>query len=326
VILTLRAKDANGNNLTTGGLAVRFTVSGGTSTGTVGATTDQANGTYTAVFTGTTAGTATTVHATIGGVAVTSPLPTLTVTSGGTATWPNEPPGFTRFTERAFNTEPPNGAAEDGWTYEYPPSSGVTIVSDPTAPKSPPYVGQSLFPTGFVAGAGPTDAERYLTGTSNTQLYLAFWLKVSPNWYGEVNSGTNKIFFIWIHNAPTVYVKYEGSGNGPLYPAISTQTTPDGGVDPWSANANSTQQIVRGQWHFWEVLLICNTAGNADGTIKWWVDGTLIGSHTNVPFSTASQGHVWQTVAWNPTYGGGGSTVPATQWQWMDHVYVSMRP
>src|SRR5439155_10951779 len=55
--LTLQAKDAAGNNEMTGGLVVVFTASGGTSTGTVGATTDNGNGTYAATFTGVVAGT-----------------------------------------------------------------------------------------------------------------------------------------------------------------------------------------------------------------------------------------------------------------------------
>jgi uncharacterized protein YjdB len=82
VALQLQAKDANGNSLTTGGLAVVFAGSGGTSTGTIGATTDNANGTYTAIFTAGTAGTAKTIGATIDGAAVTSTLPTITVTPG----------------------------------------------------------------------------------------------------------------------------------------------------------------------------------------------------------------------------------------------------
>ncbi len=82
VTLTLQAKDANGNNLTAGGATVAFTQSGGAgvSSGTIGATTDSLNGRYVATFTGATAGAATTIGATIGGVAVTSTLPTLTVT------------------------------------------------------------------------------------------------------------------------------------------------------------------------------------------------------------------------------------------------------
>ena len=80
--LTLQAHDAAGNALTIGGSTVAFTVTGGTSGGTVGPTTDHANGTYTAIFTAVAAGTQTTVHATIGASAVTSPLPTITVTAG----------------------------------------------------------------------------------------------------------------------------------------------------------------------------------------------------------------------------------------------------
>ena len=75
VTVTLQTKDANGNNLTAGGLAVKFALastSGGQ--GTFGSVTDNHNGTYTATFTGTIAG-ANTIKATIGGNAVTSTAP-----------------------------------------------------------------------------------------------------------------------------------------------------------------------------------------------------------------------------------------------------------
>ena len=81
--ITLQAKDAAGNNLTTGGLTVVFSLTGaGTSSGTIGGVTDNLDGTYSGAFTGTTAGTAKTVSATIGGSAITSALPTITVTVG----------------------------------------------------------------------------------------------------------------------------------------------------------------------------------------------------------------------------------------------------
>ncbi|MFN9068164.1 MAG: beta strand repeat-containing protein, partial [Bdellovibrionales bacterium] len=81
-LVTLTARDANGNNLTSGGLAVVFARTGGTSTGTFSAVSDNSNGTYTANFTGVVAGTATTITGTIGGSAVTSTLPTVTVNAG----------------------------------------------------------------------------------------------------------------------------------------------------------------------------------------------------------------------------------------------------
>jgi hypothetical protein len=79
--VTLQGKDAAGNNLTAGGSTVVFGHSGGTSVITVGSTTDVGNGTYTAPVTPTTEGTATTMSATIGGQAVTTTMPTFTVTS-----------------------------------------------------------------------------------------------------------------------------------------------------------------------------------------------------------------------------------------------------
>ena len=80
--LTLQGKDAAGNNVTTGGATVVFSAAGGTSTGTIGPTTDNSNGTYTATFTGVLAGTATTIGATVDSTVVTSTLPTVTVTPG----------------------------------------------------------------------------------------------------------------------------------------------------------------------------------------------------------------------------------------------------
>lgn len=80
ITFTLQARDAQNNTITTGGLAVGFSTSGGTSTGSISATTDNNNGTYTASFTGTAAGTAVEVGATIGGASVTStPKPSVTV-------------------------------------------------------------------------------------------------------------------------------------------------------------------------------------------------------------------------------------------------------
>ncbi len=80
--LMLRTVDAKDRALSAGGRQVLFTTSGGTSTGTIGSTTDRGDGTYQATFTGVTAGTATTINATIDGARVTSPLPVIAVRPG----------------------------------------------------------------------------------------------------------------------------------------------------------------------------------------------------------------------------------------------------
>jgi hypothetical protein len=77
--VTFTANNANGNQETSGGLNVVFSVSAGSvGNGMFSAITDNGNGTYTASFTGTTAGN-TTITATIDGQPVTSPLSTVSV-------------------------------------------------------------------------------------------------------------------------------------------------------------------------------------------------------------------------------------------------------
>jgi RHS repeat-associated protein len=81
VTVTLQAR-ANGKNITVGGLTVAFTLGGASGgQGTFSSVTDNGDGTYTATFTGTTAG-SNTIVATIDGVSVSTTPPTITVTPG----------------------------------------------------------------------------------------------------------------------------------------------------------------------------------------------------------------------------------------------------
>jgi hypothetical protein len=77
--VTLQAKDASGDNLTTGGLTVEFGLGSDGGSGTFGAVTDEGNGTYQATFTATAAGT-NTIIATINGAPVTTTAPSVTIT------------------------------------------------------------------------------------------------------------------------------------------------------------------------------------------------------------------------------------------------------
>jgi hypothetical protein len=83
---TLIARDTAGVQIPRGGSAVAFSLSGGgTSSGVIGPVTDHGDGTYSATFTGQTAGTATEVSATIDGQSLSSAKPTITVTVGPAA-------------------------------------------------------------------------------------------------------------------------------------------------------------------------------------------------------------------------------------------------
>lgn len=80
--VTLTLKDASGLPLSTGGASVAFSASGGTATGSFSGVTDNGDGTYTSQFLGNTAGTATTIGATVNSVAVTSTAPSISVAPG----------------------------------------------------------------------------------------------------------------------------------------------------------------------------------------------------------------------------------------------------
>jgi hypothetical protein len=80
--VTLTARDANGNQEPSGGLTVVFGLGAGGAIGTFSPVTDQGNGTYTATFTAATIAGSNTITATFNSQAVTSTLPTITVTAG----------------------------------------------------------------------------------------------------------------------------------------------------------------------------------------------------------------------------------------------------
>jgi adhesin/invasin len=85
-MVTLTARDANGNQEPGGGLTVKFVLGTGSARGTFSAVTDKGNGIYTTTFTGIVVG-SDTVTATINGQPVTSKRPTVTVVPGPVSIW-----------------------------------------------------------------------------------------------------------------------------------------------------------------------------------------------------------------------------------------------
>jgi hypothetical protein len=223
------------------------------------------------------------------------------------------PSGFSLLSDRAFNAK-----VEGGWMDRG--DDKFSIQMDATAPRSSSSVGQAFFPKGFPSGSGPVFTAYTLSG--QREIYLAFWIKMSDNWYGN-ESGVNKIFFFWMDERPLVYLSAQGAGTGNLEPQIRLQGTPDGGSNlrPNVATAN----LQRGRWHRWEVVLQANTPGKYDGAAKWWIDGVLVGDHSGVAYADAAQSNDWEMIVWNPTYGGMANAVPADQWIRMDHAVVGGR-
>jgi hypothetical protein len=238
----------------------------------------------------------------------------------------HEPAGFSELTEMSF-TDSLNAPHGD-WGLANKRGK-ASIVVDSTAPYSPPYVGQMMYPPGHTGGnapanwyAGPRISR--LGSLQGDSLYVVYWLKVSSNWRGH-RSGVNKVMFAARNesSAGPLYTSVQGSGSDRLRYQIRTQ-----GLESknYSGNQPSSDEIVRGRWHKLEHLFVLNSGDTAkNGVIKVWKDGELIMHHDAVlMWNSTKGGRWWDVVKWNPTYGGtGGVEVPETQYQWMDHLYVS---
>jgi hypothetical protein len=238
---------------------------------------------------------------------------------------------MTVITERSFSA-----IAEDGWTVPTGTDlTNFTVIPDVTAPKSAPSVLQIRFPAGFSAGGSPALTERDLGSTAST-LYVSMWIKLSSNWVGQM-TGTNKVLHFWMAGLNRLFVYIDGSGANILQPYVGLQ----GIATPYNDGAGSTStsvnlrpnvagqtgaQIVRGQWYHWELVFAINSSGGTDGSADWWINGVQVGHYTGIGYVSASQSRVFETMKWDPTWGGLGGTVPADQFMTMDHIYISGKP
>jgi len=230
--------------------------------------------------------------------------------------WPNEPAGFTKETERNFNSV----NDDEGWNDVRQSAGLYQVTSDTTAPKSSNNVGEIIWSSGTAGGGAPayTNYQNITGGISH--MYISFWYKLSSNWDGH-SSGVNKIGFCWIHSNPVVYFDNHGSGSGPYTPQVRLQNTP-GGARNLTTNVASFN-IQRGQWYRWEIELKINTGGNTDGEAHWWIDGIKVGAYTDIGYSSSGQGHEFELVSWRPIWGGTGDSKPAQDNARMDHFYIS---
>jgi hypothetical protein len=227
----------------------------------------------------------------------------------------HEPDGYARISRRGFDAK-----EEHGWTDRG--DGNFSIVRDAAAPRSAPNIGQARFPAGHPSGSGPIMTSLALSSRP-TEIYLSFWVRLSPNWAGN-DAGVNKVFFLWMHEQPIVALSAQGAGSARLEPQVRLQATPMGSP-VLRPNLVPSAEIVRGRWHRWELVMKANTPGIADGEVHWWIDGRKVARHGQIAFADRRQSNEWSEVSWNPTYGGSGRPVPVEQVMQMDEAYVSGR-
>ena len=252
------------------------------------------------------------------------------------ASWPNEPAGLTVLTDWGFDQAPPTAGdvptpGSPNWSVVYglppgPAQGWVQRVSDSDAPFSPPNVYAFVYPQGMVEGTAPATvyyprSRRGITALLSLpfrgrevldtgEVYVGFWWKPSSPF--DTGPNGNKIAFLF----------NGGGGAGgqqflilmpdgrlhvlPEYPGDFRWRTP---------NVNATL-VTLGQWHRIEWYCQLST-----GTLKWWLDGVLQGSYTDVRNS-----HSFDMFQFSPTWGGNsGARKRETDHYWFDHVHLSVR-
>ena len=160
--------------------------------------------------------------------------------------WPNEPAGFTVYTDWGMDSVPPTvpdalipGSAlwhartgpagdADGW---------AELVADASAPRSPSSVYSFVYPTGMVDGSAPANV--WVPLPDFDEVYVGFWWKVSDPWQyhnvgdkvGYLWSDASNMFLIQSGSPPRLFAYVQFSGSEWLDPNVQATT------------------ITRGVWH-----------------------------------------------------------------------------
>lgn len=197
---------------------------------------------------------------------------------------------------RVVANSPPGSAG--GW---------AQLASDPGAPSSRSNVYDFVYPQGMVEGEAP--ATVYYPNLASSEVYVGFWWKASSPFDPGPNG--NKIAFL-----------FNGGGDAGgqqfliLLPDGRLHVLPEYSGDfRWrDPNVNATS-VTLGVWH--RVEWYCELP---TGTLKWWLDGVLQGSYTDVRNS-----HEFDMFQFSPTWGGNsGAHKRETDHYWFDHVHLSV--
>ena len=226
-------------------------------------------------------------------------------------------------TERSFD-------CADGVTCEtdWNATGAFSVVQDPSAPMSPPNVGQLTYRAGFTGGSGP-GAVSPRAFSFNT-LHVSLWMRLSTNFQNH-QTGTNKIVHFWINGINRLYLMARGPD---LLVAVGLQQLAApfaNGTGQSGTSVNLLPNIVpsaafgRGQWRRVDMLLTANSPGSANGAVVVFLDGVRVLGYSGIMFAGPGGSGRWEDLSWNPTWGGLGDVVIDEMFTQVDHIVVRGR-
>jgi hypothetical protein len=217
-----------------------------------------------------------------------------------------------------FNDQPWSGLTTAGWRYLLRTSArNANIVTDATAPASPPDVLRIVFTPGM-----PRDTEpgvHWVRLPATREVYTSWWLKLSANW---TSSPAGAVKMTFLHASP--------DGRGQVYAALGESTAPHAmivntewapyGQRFWVPNVTSTP-ISYNRWYRFDWYVKWPSMPRADdGIMRWWVDRALNGNYGNVAFPADGTG--FQQFEFAPTV----QRPPSVeQYMYVDHTTIEIR-
>lgn len=129
-------------------------------------------------------------------------------------------------------------------------------------------------------------------------------------------------------NSAELYGFIDGMGTTGVMTSWSPwfgQQSPGASGRRLSQNRNLSKRIEAGRWHQYELLMGVNTVGQANGTLRFWLDGVLLCEYTDVVWVTADRPVKFYGRKIDPIWGGvGGASKSREDAIWWDHISVSI--
>lgn len=228
----------------------------------------------------------------------------------------NEPAGSTLVFESTFNSL---AGFED--TY-----NSVQIRADSSAPLSPSNCAYVRLPARATVGGCEL---HYFPGVSYPDMYMRIAFRLNSGYQGV--QAQDKLFFIRGNDSNGLWGFVGGPtrGGGPFQIVFLHNSSLDNS-HIWSADLGligypnkSPGYFYGGQWVLLEgYIKRSTTTTSRNGTVRWWVNGTLCGDYTTANYGPSG----FNDWAWTQTWDGNGKvgTVNTVDWeQFVDHLYLS---
>ncbi|HKS06185.1 MAG TPA: hypothetical protein VJR92_07705 [Gemmatimonadaceae bacterium] len=197
-----------------------------------------------------------------------------------------------------------------GWDIAYDKAS-VTVATDPSG--APALA--MRFPAGYEGGSSP--ATVYYKKFSVSKIRWESTLSYPTN-YVKHQSSVDKSVFVSVNDYNAMYtMMYDATR---LIPAIGLQGIVNMGVSTNLTPNVAQVELQRGKRYVLACEATGNTAGQENGIVECWLDGTKFLRTTGIQFTRNDA--KFTGIAWVPIWGGAGGTLPAPQSAYLGRLRV----